>query len=189
MKSNSTSPVRSSRDDLVLIAISLLAAVWLLKSGLVSDLLTVTKGRELLGSFIAGIFFTSVFTTAPATVTLGQIAQANSIWLTALFGALGAVLGDLAILRFFRGVFEARLAALLAHRGPIRRLRAIFRLKLFRWFLLLIGGLIIASPLPDELGISLLGFSKAKRRTFVIVSFAFNFIGILIIGLVAKSLQ
>ena len=189
MKTRSTSQARPARDDLVLIALSLLLAVWLLKSDVLSHLLTATQERELLGSFITGIFFTSVFTTAPATVTLGQIAQANSIWLTALFGALGAVLGDLAILRLFRQVFETHLTALLKHRGPIRRLRAIFRLKLFRSFLLLIGGLIIASPLPDELGISLLGLSKAKRRTFILVSFSFNFIGILIIGLVAKSLQ
>ena len=50
------------------------------------------------------------------------------------------------------------------------------------------GGLIIASPFPDELGIGLLGFSKMRTRWFVLLSFTFNFIGIFLIGLVAKTL-
>ena len=60
-----------------------------------------------------------------------------------------------------------------------------FRFKHFRWLTLLAGALLIASPLPDELGIALLGFSKVSTRYFAILSFVFNFLGILGIGFTA----
>ena len=61
------------------------------------------------------------------------------------------------------------------------------KLKFFRWLTFLVGGLIIASPLPDELGISILGFSKMKVSWFIAISLVFNFIGILLIGVVARA--
>jgi len=38
------------------------------------------------------------------------------------------------------------------------------------------------------LGVSLLGLSKMRIRFFIVLSFVFNFVGILLIGLVAKTL-
>lgn len=78
---------------------------------------------------------------------------------------------------------------LLGHQGSIKRIKAVFRLRFFRWLTWLLGGLIIASPLPDELGIGLLGFSKMKLAAFIPLSLIFNSLGILVIGLVARSLE
>ncbi len=77
---------------------------------------------------------------------------------------------------------------IIKHQGAGKRIKLLLKLKFFRWLTFLAGGLIIASPLPDELGISLLGFSKMKTSWFIPLSFAFNFIGILLIGWVAKAL-
>ena len=173
--------------DFLIIGASIGAAVFLLQSELLIRILTSTKEIEFIGSFIAGTFFTSVFTTAPAIVALGEIAHANSVLWTALFGALGAVVGDLLIFRFVRDRFSEHLLALLAHQGGRRRVRAMFQLKAFRWITFLLAGMIIASPLPDELAMSLLGFSKISASRFIPLSFVFNFLGILVIGLVAKA--
>lgn len=81
--------------DLAIIAISVVVAVFLVKTRVIVDILTSSIQLELFGSFVAGIFFTSVFTTAPATVTLGEMARENSVILVAIFGGLGAVAGDL----------------------------------------------------------------------------------------------
>ena len=43
------------------------------------------------------------------------------------------------------------------------------------------AGLVIASPLPDEIGVSLLGISKIKLYKFIIISFIFNTIGVLLV--------
>lgn len=174
--------------DLLIIVFSLLIAVILVKTGVLTEILTSTKELEILGSFIAGMFFTSIFTTAPAMVTLGEIARANSIIPTAAFGAIGAVVGDLIIFRFIRDRLSEHVLELVKHQGVERRIRVLFKSKFSRWLTFLAAGLIIASPLPDELGISLLGLSKMRTSWFIQLSFVFNFIGIIIIGLVARAL-
>ncbi|MST04331.1 MAG: hypothetical protein EXS49_02065 [Candidatus Pacebacteria bacterium] len=174
--------------DLAIIALSVVVALVLLKTGILVKILASTQELKLLGSFIAGMFFTSVFTTAPAIVALGEIARINPIIPTAIFGAMGAVVGDLIIFRFFRDRFSEHLMELIKHQGAGKRIKALFRLRSFRFLTFLIGGFIIASPLPDELGISLLGFSKMRISWFIPLSLTFNFIGILCIGLVARAL-
>src|SRR3989344_1298389 len=84
--------------DISIIVISVLIAFVLVETDTISRILDTTVELKLLGSFIAGIFFTSIFTTVPAIVTLGELAKINTVVPTALFGALGAVLGDLIIL-------------------------------------------------------------------------------------------
>lgn len=174
--------------DIAIILLSVVIAVILERTDVLIKILTSTKELELLGSFIAGMFFTSGFTTAPAIVTLGEIARANSILPTAIFGAMGAVVGDLIIFRFIRDRFSEHLMEIIKHQGAGKRIKMLFKLKFFRWLTFLVGGLIIASPLPDELGIGLLGFSKMRTAWFIPLSFTFNFIGILLIGLIAKTL-
>ncbi len=173
--------------DLCIIALSIGISVFLVKTDVLVRVLTSTKELELIGSFVSGIFFTSVFTTAPAIVTLGEIAQVNSVFLTALLGSLGAVFGDLIIFYFIRDRLSSHLMELISERGLPKRLKKLFKMRMFRWFTFLLGGIIIASPLPDELGIGLLGFSKMKLSWFVPISLVFNFIGILLIGLLARS--
>lgn len=175
--------------DISIIVISILIALILVETDVLGRILTSTRELEILGSFIAGIFFTSVFTTAPAIVTLGEIASANSILLTAFFGGLGAVVGDLIIFRFVKDRLSVHLTEIIGYRGLGRRFKALLKMKYFRWFTFLIGGLIIASPFPDELGISILGFSRLRMSWFIPISFTFNFIGILLIGIIAQSLS
>ena len=174
--------------DVLIIAASVGVAVVLVQTGFLGELLESVQGFAVLGSFVGGLFFTSVFTTAPALVTLGEIARTHALVPTAFFGALGALVGDLIIFRFIRDRFSGHLLQLVGHRHPGRRLHALLKLRFFRWLSLFVVGLIIASPLPDELGIGLFGFSKIKTSQFVPLSFAFNFIGIVLIGLVARAI-
>ncbi|HBT81830.1 TPA: hypothetical protein DEB04_03905 [Candidatus Giovannonibacteria bacterium] len=172
--------------DVVIIAASVAVAIILARTDILTNVLTSSQKLELAGSFIAGLFFTSIFTVAPAAVTLGEIAQANSVILTALFGALGAVAGDLIIFKFMRDRFSRHLMKLIKTGNHGKRLMVLFKLRSFRWLTFFAGGFIIASPLPDELGIALLGFSKLKTSLFVPLSFTFNFLGICLIGIAAS---
>ena len=174
--------------DIVILILGVLVAVVLVRTEVVIGVLTSTKGLEMLGSFVAGMFFTSIFTTAPAIVTLGEIARANSVILTAILGGMGAVVGDLIIFRFVRDRLSEHLLELFKYRGAGNRFKVLLKLRYFRWLTYFIGGLIIASPLPDELGVSLLGFSKMRMSQFIILSFVLNSLGILFIGLIARSL-
>lgn len=174
--------------DIGLLALSILIAVLFARSSALTALLVSAQEYKILGSFIAGIFFTSVFTTAPAVVTLGALAQTTPLLLVALFGAAGSVLGDMIIFYFVRERFSEHLTALFAHQSGSKRIRVLFKRRAFKWITFLVGGLIIASPFPDEIGISLLGFSKMKSSSFMLLSFSCNFFGILLVGLAAQAI-
>ena len=175
--------------DIALILFSVLIAVLLVRTNVLANLLASMGELEILGAFIAGMFFTSIFTTAPAMAALGGISLLQGIFSTALFGAIGSVVGDLIIFRFVRDRISYHISEMLAHRSIWRRFHLLFKRRFFRWITFLAGGLILASPLPDELGVTVLGFSKIRVRYFALLSFTFNFLGIVLIGLVARSLS
>lgn len=173
--------------DLGVIILSIVVAVILAKTGVLAGLLTSAQKWEILGSLIAGMFFVSIFTAAPAGVVLFEIAAANSIWEVALFGGIGALIGDLLIFRFIKDNLSEDIRWLI-RKTKQERLVSIFRFKLFRWLIPFIGALVVASPLPDEVGLAMMGLSKMKTAIFIPISFALNFLGILAIGLFAKGL-
>lgn len=179
--------VNNALRDLSLIILSVGAAVLLARSGLVAAALDATSGAALLETFVAGMFFTSAFTTAPAIAVLGEIAQRNPIFITAGVGALGSLAGDSIIFRFVRDRLTEDLAALVGKRGR-DTLRHIVSRRIFRWFSPFVAALIIASPLPDELGVLILGLTSTRTMRFAIFSYAANFAGILAIAAVSRSL-
>lgn len=173
--------------DAAIIILSIIIAFLLADSKAVEAILTLSRASELLGSLAAGALFTSAFTVTPSIVILGRIAQANSIWMTALFGAFGALAGDLLIFRFVKDTLSDDVIALLK-KNRRQKLVHLLHARNFRWILALLGGLVIASPLPDEIGLAMMGFSKMKTWYLVPISFTFNFLGILIIGSIAKQI-
>ena len=173
--------------DALLIVLSVVLAIALAKSGLIVKLFTVTGEMRIVGTLIAGFFFTSIFTTLPAIVALGELARTNSIWETAVIGAIGAMLGDFILFRFVRDKVAQDFLYLVQITHP-RRLIHILHLRLFRWIIPFVGALIIASPLPDELGLMMLGLSRIKTINFIPLTLLFNFIGIVIIGLIARAI-
>ena len=173
--------------DLVIIAASIAVGVVLLKTGFVMQVLAASADTKYLGVFIAGLMFTSVFTTAPATVALAELSLVTSLPHVVLIGALGALCGDIVIFRFFRETILKDLSSLFAFH-PSRRWKKIFHSRIFKTFLTLVGGIIIASPLPDELGLAFMGISKTNNFLFGIISFSCNAAGILAIALVARAI-
>lgn len=171
--------------DLGVIVLSILVALLLAKSGIIESLVEGASHSRFWSIFVAGFFFTAAFTTAPAIVALGEIAKLEHPILVALIGAAGAMLGDMIIFRFIRDSLIEDLRYLFQF--PRRsRWAWIFHLRLFHWLLPFAGALIIASPLPDELGITLIGLSKTKGKRFLLISFVFNFLGILMIGAASR---
>ena len=172
--------------DMAIVILSILIAIILAETGALESLITSTQEVRFIGSFIAGILFVSVFTDAPATIALGEIAQSNSVITVALIGGLGALIGDLLIFRFVKDKLSEDLLNLIKT-SKSERLTSMTKIKGLKWVVPLIGALIIASPLPDEIGIAMLGLSKMKNSLFIPLSFALNSAGILVIGLISKA--
>lgn len=173
--------------DLGVVIPSILIAIVLAETGALESIITSTQEVRFIGSFIAGMFFTSVFTTAPATVALGEIAQSNSAILVAIIGGFGALVGDLIIFYFVRDRVSEDFSYLVKI-AKSKKIVTVLRFKMFRWLIPFIGALIVASPLPDEIGVTMMGLAKLKTSWFIPLSFFLNSVGILIIGLIAKSL-
>jgi hypothetical protein len=170
--------------DLFILGASVIVAIALSKSGLISNVFWVSGQSELIGAFLAGILFTSLFTTPIAIAMFISLSPVLNPVVMALVGACGAVIGDLALFGLIRYTFSRDVEHVLAQSG-LKRFTATFHRRMFRWVLPFVGALIIASPLPDELGIGLIGVSRTNVRTLVSISFVMNALGIVLIGLAA----
>lgn len=173
--------------DLAVMAASVAFAIWFGGSDILDRFLEASAEMKWLESFIAGMFFTSAFTVAPAIAVLSKIADTHSLLSTAVFGGIGALAGDFVIFKFVRDRFSEDLKSLFS-KNARERFAHIAHLKLFRWFLPFLAALIIASPLPDEFGVMILGFIHTRTLFFIPFSFLANFSGIFIITGIAKSL-
>jgi hypothetical protein len=173
--------------DAVIIVISIVVTIILVKTKIIANLITSTNQLWWLDNFIAGIFFTSIFTSAPATAVLGTMAQTKPVVLTALIGGAGAALGDIIIFQFIKNKLAVDFLYII-NTSQSEKLISIFKLKHFRWFLAFLGALVIASPLPDEIGLMMMGLSKMRLALFLPLSFILNSLGILIIGWLARAI-
>jgi hypothetical protein len=177
-------PPHKLERDIVFVGLSIVAALFILYSGILESFLALTDQIHFLGSFIAGLFFTSAFTIAPASVAIAKLAATVPPFTLAFFAALGAMVGDLLIFLFIRDSLVDDIKALIDI-PEYRKIRHVFRMRIFRWVVPLVGALIIVSPLPDEIGLAMMGFSRVKTSVMMPITFVLNFIAVLlIIGLV-----
>ncbi len=179
--------MRHAIRDSTIIILSVILAIVIAQLDLIEKLLSISENIRVIGSFVGGLFFTSIFTTAPAIVFLGEISQIEPIFIVALIGAIGAVCGDLLIFYLFRDHVADDLDGLM-NRIKNNPIKSLFQNSNLRWIGILAGALIIASPLPDELGIAMMGISRLKLNVFIPISFTFNFLGILAIGFASRLL-
>ncbi len=172
--------------DAWLVVLGLVVAVLFAKTDVVSYLATFTADFALLSSFIVGLFFTSVLTTAPAIVAIAEYSQFVSPLMLALVGAAGAVCGDLLIFRFVRSPLAHYIVRLASH-GTLRAIgRTLSRGPLW-WVVPALGALVIASPLPDELGLIMMGLSGIRIPQFILLSYVMNVAGIFLIATAAQA--
>ncbi len=167
-------------EDVLVILLSIFAAIFISKVGLVSDLPAIFGSYGYLGILLAGMGFTSVFTTAPSLTILAAFAKEYDPFVVATLGALGATLGDYVIFKFVRNRIQEDINYLvrITH---ISKYKAIFKTKLFHFFTPFIGALIISSPFPDEIGLTILGLSRIQTNVFLPLVFVLNGLGIFII--------
>jgi len=165
--------------DIVYVGLGVAIAIIFSKFNAVSELLEILGSVEL-ASFLGGIFFTSLFTIAPASVLLVELASYGDPISVAIFGALGAVVGDMILFVFVRDRLSEDIMTFV--RAGFKRVHfhTVHR-RMFRWILPLLGAFFIALPFPNEFGIMLLGLSHMKTRYIIPLSFLMNFIGVLLV--------
>lgn len=134
-----------------------------------------------LGAIFSGFLFTSTFTVATGGLLLANFAQVlDPFWLI-LCGVSGALLGDMIIFLFVKDKVSEDITPVYEHFLAKNHLKKLIHTKYFSWTLPVIGALIIASPFPDELGISLMGLSAMSLWEFLLISFFSHSFGIFVL--------
>jgi hypothetical protein len=174
---------------LPILLISGAVAVLLARSDVFENLLSSASGSTfsiVIVSLIAGILYSSVFTVAPATVALFELAHSGApIFLVAVVGGFGGMLADLSLFEIIKFGLIDDIVAHFQKRSQ-GRFAHLFKIKFFRLLITIVGALIIATPIPDEIGLAMMGLGRANLKLVVIVTFVLNTIGIAVLCLLAK---
>lgn len=174
--------------NLLLLAISVLCVAALTKVGFFHKITEALGSLGYMGAFFAGLFFVSTFTVFVGSVLLFTLAENLTVWEIGLVAGLGAVVADFLIFKFVKDNLVQEVQTIYNGLGG-KELNHVLHTKYFSWTLPLIGALIIASPLPDELGVSLMGLSKMKSWQFLVISFILNAAGITLVLLGASLIK
>ena len=149
--------------------------------GVIDAILNTSEAFVYLTAFVAGFFFTSMFTIGPASITLFELLQRAPLPQVVLLGGLGALLGDLVIIRSLHAVGLDAVKKKIVKKYKLVRL--ILNTKPWSYLSSFFGAIIIASPLPDEVGLTLLGVTKINPLVLALLLFCANAFGILLLSL------
>lgn len=141
-----------------------------------------------VGALIAGVGFVSTYTALPAGYVLFELAKNYNALEIALVAGIGSMIGDYIIFRFVRDRVVDELKPFFS-RLHIPYVRTLFRTPYFAWMVPFLGAAIVMSPLPDEVGVAMLGASRLKSSHFMIVTYLLNALGIFFVVLLGKSVQ
>jgi len=166
--------------NILLVCIGILAALGLSRVEAFHSALLHLGTFRYFGAFFTGMLFVSTFTAPTGIIMLLILAQRYTPIEIGLAAGAGAVLSDILIFHIVRDNLANELEDLYKQfRGA--HLAHLFHTKYFRWTLPVLGAIIIASPLPDELGVSLLSISKMKLFQFILTSFCMHSLGIFLV--------
>ncbi len=160
----------------ILIILSITLAFYLYFSGAINRFVESLGQFQIIGVLISGALFGYAFTAAPATASLISFTATINPLIVSFIGATGTMIGDLVIFHFFKKGLPKEVRMIIK-KSKLEKLKK----SKFKWIIPGIAGFIIASPLPDEAGIALLGVSHFDSNSFMLLAFVLNFIGLLII--------
>ena len=152
--------------------------------GVLEKIVPSLHGFGYLAAPAAGLLFTSTFTVAGGMLLLLTLAETLSPILLVILGAGGAVAGDWLIFKLVRHEVETEVAPIFAELEKETHLHKIMHTRYFAWTLPVAGAFILVSPLPDELGVSLLGLSQLSKKKFLLISAASHAAGMVLILMV-----
>jgi len=171
-----------------LLLMGLLLFVLLLNTSIVVATREFIGTLGYLGAFVAGAFSVSFFTAIPAVVLLVGFSDLN-IFVTAAIAGFGSMIGDYIILKYAEEKVAYELKPIAFKFGIPQTLAYLQGKRSTLGLVRLVGAIIIASPLPDEIGIGILNLGKLRRPVFLAICYTLNALGILLILLTARAVE
>jgi hypothetical protein len=152
---------------------------------------SLLKLSKYVSIFFGGIFYAYGFTAAPATAILLTLSKELGIFQAGIIGGLGALISDIIIFLFIRHTFINEINNLEKEKIIISICK--LRRKLFKssekYLLPTVASFFIASPLPTEIGVTLLASSRNMSAIrFAIIAYLLHTLGIFTILLIGKAI-
>lgn len=182
-------PLRTPKLAALLLSFTL--AYGLFHLGVFDALGQSLDGFAYVAAFFGGMLLSFGFTSAFGVGILAAAAREVHPVIGALVAALGALIVDMTIFTFVRFSFEEELRIIrgtrlflffhrLLHRETVpERVRA--------YVLWSLAGIMIASPLPDEIGVLLIGgLTAIEGKRFAALCFLLNAVGCAVIIALAR---
>ncbi len=171
--------------------LSIIVAVILYVTGFFDVLATELNDYGYLGAFIAGILFSSTFTSASAAFIFIEFGEHLNPYVVATLGGLGAMCGDLLMYRFLKhhilSEIRALITVLVSH--PTReKLEAITKHEVYLFTVPFLASILIASPLPDELGLALFSTINFHPKYLSAITLFLNATGIFLLVTIGYSI-
>lgn len=179
--------LRFKYPKLLFLILSILLAYFLLQNAQFAGVVSHLGQLSYFGCLIAGLFFAFGF-TAPISASFFLISNPGNIFLAAIFGGIGTVIGNLIIFRLikfsFKGEFDLlKKEKLLIYLNDFAK--KTLGSKIMNYLLFAFAGILIASPLPDEAGVTLIaGLSEINEKKLMLLVFPLSTLGILVLLLI-----
>jgi hypothetical protein len=169
---------------LMLLLGAIIASYFIFSNPEVSSFISDLGAFNYLGVFIAGLLFSFGF-TSPFSAGYFIALNPEKIILAGIIGGFGAMLMDVLIFKFIRFSFKNEMNRL-KKEAISRKIENILNKtligKLKIYIMYIFAGILIASPLPDEIGVIILaGLTKVKTTIIMILGFILNTLGIIIL--------
>lgn len=164
---------------LFLFLISLAVGIFILRSPQLHEVITHLGNFAYIGIVIVGFFVVMTFTVIPSLAVLLTLSETVHPVLLSLLAGVGGMCGDYLLMRYFRSETDQLLADKTLRNHLF--LKRVVRSRIFHWIAPLIGAIIVASPFPDEIGVTLLGISKLETKKFLPLVFVLDTVGIFLI--------
>lgn len=175
--------------NIILLIIGLVSAFIISRLPFFSVIVSDVGQLGLFGAFLSGMLFASTFTVATGGLLLISLSNTLNPLALILFGAMGALCADVLIFYFVKDSVSAEVTPVYKKFLAHHHLKKILHTRYFSWTLPVLGAIVIASPLPDELGVSLMGISDMTVGKFALVSFFSHTLGMLSLILLAGTLS
>ncbi|OGJ12448.1 hypothetical protein A3K82_02830 [Candidatus Pacearchaeota archaeon RBG_19FT_COMBO_34_9] len=159
---------------LFLLIIFIILAYYLFTRPFVSEWFNSVQRFSYVGILFAG-FLTALGFTAPFGIGLLTKMIPSNILIGALIGGIGATIADMFIFKTIKFSFMDEFKRLKKTR-IIKKIEEIVKKKkqvlVHHYLLYIFAGIILATPLPDELGVSMLaGLTTIKPLKLAIIGF------------------
>lgn len=136
------------------------------------------------GTFLAGFLYAYAFTAAPAAAILLILAKEQNLIFAGFIAGVGALLSDLVIFHFIRHGFSDEVQKL-SKEKIVQYARKKVPDSIRKYLFASLAGFLIASPLPTEIGVTLMASIKnISTRKFSIIAYSLHTGAIFIILLI-----